>query len=155
MSRDRRHPRPPRANGAKKPSQGSRAHPAFAPTPPRQRTPSALGWLLAAAAATVAIALITGFAANAWGWLVAWLLALNGATWLAFAADKRAARRQRARWPERSLLLLSLLGGSPAALVASRVHAHKTRKTSFLRILWSIASLHLLIAALVVFLHWG
>jgi len=61
------------------------------------------------------------------------LLGLNAATAFAYAVDKRAARLGRRRVPERTLLVLGLLGGWPAAQVARHVLRHKTRKASFRR----------------------
>ena len=64
---------------------------------------------------------------------VAALLVLNAATAVAYAVDKRAARLARRRVPERTLLVLGLLGGWPAAQVARHALRHKTRKASFRR----------------------
>lgn len=56
---------------------------------------------------------------------------LNLATFLVFGWDKLAAIDGRSRVPERLLLLLATLGGSPGALVARPVFRHKTRKQPF------------------------
>ena len=58
------------------------------------------------------------------------------ATFVAYAWDKAAARDRRSRIPERTLHLLSLLGGWPGALVAQRLVRHKTRKLPFQVVFW-------------------
>lgn len=60
-----------------------------------------------------------------------YLLAINIAAFSAFGADKRRARREAWRIPEKTLFLLSLLGGSAGALLGMRVFHHKTRKWYF------------------------
>lgn len=59
------------------------------------------------------------------------LACLNLATYATYARDKSAARQGRRRTPESTLLLLGLLGGWPAALLAQQRLRHKTAKTSF------------------------
>ncbi|MCB9898971.1 MAG: DUF1294 domain-containing protein [Planctomycetes bacterium] len=66
-------------------------------------------------------------------WTAAWLLAISAATVGAYGYDKAIAGRQVARVPERILLLLALLGGSPAAMLAMRLFRHKTVKPGFQR----------------------
>lgn len=60
---------------------------------------------------------------------------LNLVTLLIFGWDKAAAadkvRRGRSRVPERALLTLAALGGSPGALLARPIFRHKTRKQPF------------------------
>lgn len=56
---------------------------------------------------------------------------LNLLTFAIFGFDKAAAADKRARVPERVLLTLAVLGGSPGALLARPVFRHKTRKQPF------------------------
>ena len=56
---------------------------------------------------------------------------LNLATFAIFGFDKAAAADKRSRVPERTLLTLAALGGSPGALLARPVFRHKTRKQPF------------------------
>jgi len=84
-------------------------------------------------------------------WLLAvgWLLLVNLLTAAMFAADKRRAREGGRRVPERTLLRLAALGGSPAALAASGLLRHKTRKQPFRSHLRLVCGLQALAMALV------
>jgi uncharacterized membrane protein YsdA (DUF1294 family) len=66
-----------------------------------------------------------------WPHIAVYAIVINVATFAAFWQDKRAARQGLWRIPERTLLTLALLGGSPAVWLAGRIFRHKTRKTSF------------------------
>ena len=66
---------------------------------------------------------------------------LNVASFAAFAWDKRCARRQVWRVPERTLLTLAALGGSIGAVSAQLILRHKTRKEPFRSILRWIVGL--------------
>ena len=57
--------------------------------------------------------------------LLAYLLLINIITYFTYAADKTKARQNKWRIPERTLILLALLGGSPAALLAMKHCHHK------------------------------
>jgi uncharacterized membrane protein YsdA (DUF1294 family) len=75
--------------------------------------------------------------------IAALYLLASGICFLAYARDKRAARLQERRTPERTLQTLALLGGWPGALLAQRVLRHKTRKPMFQIVFWGIVLLHL------------
>ncbi|MFX0542508.1 DUF1294 domain-containing protein [Roseovarius sp. S4756] len=83
-----------------------------------------------------------------------YFLAVNLATYLAFAYDKRQSEMLGWRTPEKRLLTLALVGGWPAAKLAQRHLRHKTRKQPFATTLnviglaWVSALLLLLAAAL-------
>lgn len=47
-------------------------------------------------------------------------------------SDKKRAEQNRWRVPERTLLLISLLGGSPAMYITMRAIHHKTRRKKFM-----------------------
>ena len=83
------------------------------------------------------------------GLLAAWLLAINLATFAVYGADKRRARRGAWRVPERTLLLLPLLGGSIGALLGMRVFHHKTKHWYFV---WGVPAILLAQLALAAWL---
>ena len=74
---------------------------------------------------------------------VLWVYATASvAALIAFAIDKRRARLDRRRIPERNLHMLELLGGWPGALVGIFVIRHKSRKFGFLAVTALIVILH-------------
>lgn len=66
------------------------------------------------------------------GWAWAWVALASVVAFGLAVADKAAARRGRARVPERTLLGAALVGGSPGLLLGMLVARHKTRKLAFL-----------------------
>lgn len=60
-----------------------------------------------------------------------YLAVINFVTWVAYGLDKGRAKAGKWRIPERTLLLLSLAGGSLGALAAMLMFRHKTRKAKF------------------------
>ena len=70
--------------------------------------------------------------ASIWPYLpLFYLLAINLLAFLIYGADKRKAKRDQWRVPEKTLFLLALLGGSVGALAGMKVFHHKTRKWYF------------------------
>jgi uncharacterized membrane protein YsdA (DUF1294 family) len=67
-----------------------------------------------------------------WVALAAWLIAVNTVTLAAYRYDKAIAKSSRMRVPEKVLLMLALIGGTPAALIGMWRFHHKTSKGSFL-----------------------
>lgn len=71
-----------------------------------------------------------------WGLLALWLVLINLVTFFVFGFDKLQAKRkekksQVRRVPEKTLLLLSALGGSVGALLGMKVWRHKTLHKAF------------------------
>ncbi len=60
-----------------------------------------------------------------------YLVAMNLATFVAFADDKGRAARGERRIPERSLLSFAAAGGGLGALLGQQLLRHKTRKEPF------------------------
>ena len=63
--------------------------------------------------------------------LLYYLLAINLLTFVLYGIDKVKAKHKRWRIPEAVLLWLSVLGGSPAALLAMHLFHHKTLHKKF------------------------
>ena len=63
--------------------------------------------------------------------IFAYLVAINAVSFLAFVWDKHSARNDLRRVPERTLLALAAIGGSPGAIAGQRLLHHKTRKQPF------------------------
>ena len=60
-----------------------------------------------------------------------YLLALNILSFSLMGIDKRRARQNRWRIPERTLFLSALLGGSPGAILGMYLFHHKTKHWYF------------------------
>ena len=79
--------------------------------------------------------------------LALYLLVASLAAFALFAWDKWCAVAGRRRIPERTLLTLAAIGGTPGAIAGQRLLRHKTRKEPFrTRLLW-IAGGQLLVVA--------
>ena len=76
------------------------------------------------------------FLCNAPLWLIPAYLGLSLFTFIIYARDKRAAQKGKWRTSEKTLHLLSLLGGWPGALLAQHKLRHKSQKQPFKTILW-------------------
>lgn len=97
-------------------------------------------WAIAVGIVVAALAAAGHFVAR-WSWPVAWLGAINLVTFAMFAWDKRQAILGERRVSELSLLALSLLGGTPSALLAMAVLRHKTHKGSFQMAFYGVMAL--------------
>ena len=64
--------------------------------------------------------------------VAAWLIAVNLVTLATYAYDKAIANSSWMRVPEKVLLMLALIGGTPAALIGMWGFRHKTSKGSFI-----------------------
>lgn len=62
-----------------------------------------------------------------------------------FWSDKNRAQKGQWRTPEKTLHTIELLGGWPGTLIAQQIFRHKTRKASYLSVLWLIIALHQLV----------
>jgi uncharacterized membrane protein YsdA (DUF1294 family) len=76
-----------------------------------------------------------------------YLLVVNILTMFVFRLDKSAAEAGNRRVPERTLLGLAVIGGSPGAWLASHLFRHKTRKQPFRVTLLIILALQVAIVA--------
>jgi uncharacterized membrane protein YsdA (DUF1294 family) len=75
------------------------------------------------------------------------LVSINAVTFIAYAWDKRAAKRHAWRIPERTLHALALIGGTPSALLAMRILRHKNKKKSFRMRMWAICAVQVSLLA--------
>ncbi len=64
-------------------------------------------------------------------------------TFILYWTDKRAAKKGLQRIPEKTLQLLSLVGGWPGGLFAQRIFRHKSVKQSFQLTYWTIFFLNI------------
>lgn len=64
-------------------------------------------------------------------YLFIYLITVNAGTFLLMLADKRKARKNRRRIPERTLLGLCAIGGSMGGLLGMRLFRHKTLHPRF------------------------
>jgi uncharacterized membrane protein YsdA (DUF1294 family) len=99
--------------------------------------------LLVAAGFLGAIAGVAAIGVLPMAALVLYLVA-SAVTFLMYALDKSAARDDRRRTRESTLLLLGVLGGWPGALAAQALLRHKSAKTSFQTAFWLTVAVNLL-----------
>ncbi len=70
-------------------------------------------------------------------------LFISAVTFAEYALDKSAAKKNRWRTSEKTLHILSLVGGWPGALAAQRMLRHKNKKYSFQWMFWCTVFLNL------------
>lgn len=74
----------------------------------------------------------------------AWLIGVNAITFLFYGVDKlnsKSTAGQAARIPESTLLILTLAGGTPLALLAMAVFTHKVSDIWFLLKFFAVVAL--------------
>ena len=87
-------------------------------------------------------------------WALSYIAAINLATMLTYLYDKSISHTEAVRVPEKVLHLLSILGGSPGALLASKLFRHKTQKTGFQLVQWLIVLIQVAILAYISYTHY-
>ena len=84
--------------------------------------------------------------------LIWYLSVINFTTWAAYGLDKGRAKSGKWRIPERTLLLLTLIGGSLGALAGMIMFRHKTRKAKFFISVPVMFVVHCVIVAMLVYM---
>lgn len=84
--------------------------------------------------------------------LIWYLSVINFTTWAAYGLDKGRAKSGKWRVPERTLLLLALIGGSLGALAGMIMFRHKTRKAKFFISVPVMFVVHCVIVAMLVYM---
>jgi uncharacterized membrane protein YsdA (DUF1294 family) len=79
-------------------------------------------------------------------YLFSWIIFISVLTIFFNWFDKRKSIRQEWRISERTLHLLEILGGWPAAFLSQRVFRHKISKVSYQIYFWIIVSINQLVA---------
>ena len=80
---------------------------------------------------------------------ILYLLAIGLVTFLAYALDKRRAKKGKWRISEKALLTLSLLGGAFGGFLAMRLLHHKTRREHWYFTVFNLLGIALHAATLV------
>lgn len=119
----------------------------------RRRRPSPFVFfsLLGALATAALVFLLQQYTAI--GLALSYFIAVNVVTFGLYLYDKTIAGWEVLRVPENALHLFELVGGTPFAFLAQRILHHKTQKTRYRIVFWSLAVLQL---ALIVWaaLYW-
>ena len=75
--------------------------------------------------------------------LALWMLVMSALLFFMMGADKRFARREIRRVPEKKLFLFALLGGAVGGLLGMYAFRHKTKHWYFVVGFWALAVLQL------------
>jgi len=116
-----------------------------APTRPSRRRESPAQWGTATLFALPLFLIVFAIVSVLWRpplWFAGVYLVISAFAFLAYAADKSAARRQAWRTPESTLHFLALAGGWPGALLAQQFLRHKSTKAEFRSVFWATVILN-------------
>jgi uncharacterized membrane protein YsdA (DUF1294 family) len=95
--------------------------------------------------------IISWSAAHPWALIPTAYLVMSLVAFVAYAMDKRAAKRGAWRTPESTLHTLELLCGWPGAWLAQQLLRHKSVKTSFRIVFFMMVVLNLAALAYVIY----
>lgn len=104
---------------------------------PRRESPAP--WTAPRLLAIPLFVLVYAAVASRWPvslWVAAAYVGVSVCAFIAYAADKSAARHGRWRTPESTLHSFALAGGWPGALLAQQLLRHKSSKPSFVAAFW-------------------
>ncbi len=83
-----------------------------------------------------------------------YLLGISLVTFVQYGWDKRQARKQKRRIPEKRLHLLALAGGTLGAFLGQLTFRHKTRKKRFQIVFIGVVLLQMAVIATVIYLKY-
>mgnify|MGYP001545067281 CR=1 FL=1 len=83
-----------------------------------------------------------------------YIVGISLVTFVQYGWDKRQARKQKRRIPEKRLHLLALAGGTPGAFLGQMTFRHKTQKIRFRIVFFGIFVLQLAVIGVIVYLRW-
>ena len=115
------------------------------------------GMVLRYGALTVALALVACVlikTQTSLDLILAWLISINGVAFLIYGYDKSisGSETDEMRVPEKVLLLLEFIGGTPGAWIGMQVFRHKTSKHSFQQQFWLVVLLQIVLIVIVLVL---
>lgn len=84
-------------------------------------------------------------------WITGYLLLMNVVAFVVMGVDKKRARRGEWRVPEKTLFLLSLIGGSFGSLMGMYTFRHKTKHMKFVIGMPAILVVHMIAAVYFVY----
>ena len=84
------------------------------------------------------------------GIIMGYYAIINIFLYTAMVIDKKSARKNGWRFPEKYMYLLSILGGGTGGLIAMVFKRHKNRHMDFIMVFTTTAILHMIVAFLLV-----
>jgi uncharacterized membrane protein YsdA (DUF1294 family)/cold shock CspA family protein len=112
----------------------------------KDRSESPAEWTLLRVIAIPFFAVIYAMVVLRWGFapmVLVGYIGLSVLTFLMYVFDKNAAVSKSWRTPEKTLHVLSLIGGWPGALLAQQLMRHKTSKDDFVAMFWFTVALNI------------